>query len=95
VRNAIKRAVMNGGGAPAANPTSRRKPPNKPHSNTANEAKIEGQIIALLSAQAMKPAEIARATGAKVNTTSERLRRLRERGVIERRDDGWAAISSP
>jgi hypothetical protein len=43
----------------------------------------------------MGPADIARATESKVNTTNDRLARLREKGLVERGESGWRCLSTP
>jgi predicted Rossmann fold nucleotide-binding protein DprA/Smf involved in DNA uptake len=81
-------------GAPP-NPTGHRKGATaKPHPNKARAADAEAQIIALLQMKPMGPAAIAEATGAKAATVSERLRRMKDKGAVERSADGWRAVEA-
>jgi DNA-binding MarR family transcriptional regulator len=72
--------------------------PSHPNAILAQEA--EAKIIELIRATpGLKTTEIANEMDAKVNTTTQRLQRLRDRGVIERldgREGGWqtAAVSA-
>lgn len=93
-RRRIVAALTNGAGPPEAarpfSPAFRRGPDRK----AADEA--EQTIVRLL---ADKPgtgtAAIARATGAKVNTTKARLQRLRARGAVAGGGPrGWTATSA-
>ena len=55
----------------------------------------ELQIIELIKTTPGLKTEIAKETGSKVNTTTQRLARMRERGLITRGDggSGWAAAA--
>jgi predicted Rossmann fold nucleotide-binding protein DprA/Smf involved in DNA uptake len=94
LRDQIKLAVMNGG-EPAANPTSapRRGQPTSSHPNAKASKAVEAQILELLRTKPMKAAEIAAATSAKLVTTHDRLRRLRQRGLAAPVDGAWAATA--
>jgi hypothetical protein len=79
VRGEIKRAVLNGAGD---NPPFSPAPVRRPSGKAAAEA--ERSIVKLLREQpAMRTAELAKATGAPVVTTQDRLRRLKARGEVE------------
>ena len=105
VQGEIKLAVLNGGaGERPAHPTPAGRPggtgsqPSHPNAILAQEA--EAKIIEVIKATpGLKTTEIANEMDAKVNTTTQRLQRLRDRGVIERLDgkeSGWqtAAVSA-
>ena len=94
VRGEIARAVANGATGEAARPTQARSKPGGLHPNTLKAAEAEALIIERLKEQpGMGTAELARATDSKVNTTTERLKRMKAKGLIERdtASAGWAA----
>jgi hypothetical protein len=99
VRAKMKQILLNGAD-PEPRPTSAERsgakgPPSKAAVMAQAQAADE-QVIALLKEKpGTRTGEIARATGAKGTTTSNRLHRLLDKGLIERRDEGWAAISQP
>jgi hypothetical protein len=109
IRDAMKRLLLNGGAAPAPeaklkpNPTSAKRPGVKgsqrqarsSHPNALLAAEAEARIIALLrSTPGMRPSEIARQMAARPNTTVQRLERMRERGEVQRDDQGaYAALA--
>jgi hypothetical protein len=86
VRARLLKLLANGSG-----PSPR--PIRAGHKPGARDA--ETTIVELLRDQALGPAAIARATGAKAGTVNDRLRRLSERGLVERGEGGWRATSSP
>ena len=66
------------------------------HPNAILAQQAESQIIELIkTTPGLKTTEIAKETGSKVNTTTQRLARMRERGLITRGDggSGWAAAA--
>jgi predicted Rossmann fold nucleotide-binding protein DprA/Smf involved in DNA uptake len=93
VRRQMLSALSNGhGGGPDLPPrpmTARRRAiaPGE------RAAEAEAEIVEMLKLEALGPAEIARRTGAQTSTVGERLRRLKEKGAIERVDDGWRAMA--
>jgi hypothetical protein len=108
VRGEIKRVMLNGGGAPEPgvkakpNPTKPARPAggSKPtksarmHPNAKLAAEAEAKIIALLRmTPGMRPSEIAKQMAARPNTTVQRLERMRERGEVQRDDQGAYAAS--
>jgi predicted Rossmann fold nucleotide-binding protein DprA/Smf involved in DNA uptake len=107
VRNAIKRCVLNGvDPEPPPGPTSARSKPGqtakpmKPRPPGRDEvmaqAKLDDDaVIAALKNEPMRLVQLAEATGQKQTTLSNRLKRLAERGLIERSGGGWAAAPSP
>ena len=67
-----------------------------PHLNRARAAKAaeaEAKILELVRDRPMPTGEIAKATASKVNTTGERLKRLKAKGLVVRdsANGGWAA----
>jgi hypothetical protein len=100
VRAAMLKLLSNGHDAAAAEakpgPTQPgHKPGVPPQTNKQRletAARAETQIIELLKAQPMGPAELARMTGARRGTVDDRLRRLKAKGLVTRGEDGWAAI---
>ena len=98
-RDAMRRLLLNGAGAEPVRPTkpARSKPggvEKQKHPHAIAAAAAEGKIIEVLrSTPGMKTTEIARATDAKVNTTTQRLARMLDRGAIIRdgADGGWTA----
>jgi hypothetical protein len=100
VRNEIRRCVLDGVGEapvrppkPAGRSGGSKDPAGRQHPARAKAAEIEGRIVAALTDQpGLRTAQIARATEANVSSTSERLRRLREKGLVQGRgDSGWTA----
>jgi predicted Rossmann fold nucleotide-binding protein DprA/Smf involved in DNA uptake len=97
VRSGMLKLLANGAD-PAPHPTSRphkglKQSPSPEAMARAGEA--EAQIVEMLKTEPLGPAEIARRTQAKVGTVNDRLKRLAGRGLVERRDEGWTAISPP
>ena len=90
-RSAMRAALMNGWDK---NPTKAGSP-DPPNKGTDRERVLaqskaaDERVLALLRDKPMRPSEIAKATLGKLNTTRERLRRLRKRGVVEPAEDGW------
>ena len=72
-------------------PARPKKPGGHPNAAAAQEA--EAKIIELLRATpGMGTAALTRATGAKVNTTAERLKRMKAKGLaIGGAGGGWTA----
>jgi hypothetical protein len=100
VRRAMLSCLTNGAGEIPLRPRppARRRPGgSQQHPNAAAAAAAERKTIELLrSSPGLGTAAIAKATGAKVNTTSERLKRLQARGQVARADGGgWSAAASP
>ena len=100
VRGEIKLAVVNGAGDSPIRPTSAARPglkrsqPSQPnHLQVAKEA--ESQILEMLKTGPKRMAEISSEMQARQSTTSERLRRMREKGLIKRDGEGWAASAAP
>jgi predicted Rossmann fold nucleotide-binding protein DprA/Smf involved in DNA uptake len=95
-RGEIARAVLNGEG-PRENPTPAPRPGVKgsqsSHPNAAKAAEAEETILNLLKTRPMRMAEITAATESKQSTTSERLRRLRQRGLVVLAGGAWAATA--
>ena len=98
VRDAIRKLLLNGGdGDASVRPTpARSKPgvkgPRLKHPNAQLAAEAEQKIIDLLKTRPVRMAEIATEMGAKQTTTSERVRRLRERGlIVPVEGGGWTA----
>jgi hypothetical protein len=96
VRRAMLACLTNGAGDAAI--TARPIKPAKkaggsktshPHIKAAAEA--EARILELIREQPLKTSEIAKATGAKVNTVTERMKRLRDKGMATSGDSGWRA----
>ncbi len=91
VRGQIARAVANGAAGEAARPTQpARSSGGSQHPNALKAAEVEARILELLKARPMRMAEIAVETEAKQSTTSERLKRMRERGLVALADGAWA-----
>jgi DNA-binding NtrC family response regulator len=94
VRELIKRAVVNGAES-MENPTRAERPGAKgpSHPNAIAAAAAERKIIELLQqSPGMGTAAVARAMGARTNTTAERLKRLRAKGLtVGGGSGGWTA----
>jgi hypothetical protein len=98
-RDAMKRVLMNGGGESLpvrpSSPAARRAAGQR-HPKAIAAAKIDEKIIGLLKDRpGMKVGDLARATDSKTSTTSERLRRMRERGFVAPADGGGWSVSAP
>jgi hypothetical protein len=94
VRNQMRRLLANSVGAPvAAHPSSARRKAGKQHPNARKAERAEARIVALLKEKAMGPAEIVKTASSRPSTTNERLRRMKEKGLIERGEDGWSATA--
>jgi predicted Rossmann fold nucleotide-binding protein DprA/Smf involved in DNA uptake len=87
VRNAMRVALANGADPSPPHPTQRSL---RDRARAADE-----QVVALLREKPMRANEIVTAMSAKTSTVSERLRRLKQKGLIEPCDGGWTATSSP
>jgi predicted Rossmann fold nucleotide-binding protein DprA/Smf involved in DNA uptake len=61
----------------------------------ADSRTAEQEIVELLKEKPLGPAEISKLTETKLGTISDRLRRLKAQGLVERVDNGWVATSSP
>jgi hypothetical protein len=93
VRRAMLAALTNG--AAPANPTPRSG--SKPGSDRFREAaEAEDRIVTLLRNQpGLKTAEIAKETAGKLNTVTERLKRLRTKGMVTGGgSDGWSVATA-
>jgi hypothetical protein len=84
----------NGAGNARARPTRRAARPGTRWSTLANAATAEEKLVSLLKDKTMSQAEIARATGSPLSTTAHRLKRLKAKSLIDRREDGWRTIAS-
>jgi hypothetical protein len=98
-RRAMLACLTNGARETAKAPFSRPTRPalgGRRNANGIAARAAEAQIIERLRERPMGTAELARATGAKVVTTQDRLRRLRARGeVVGGGADGWRAAAAP
>ena len=101
-RDAMRRLLLNGAGdkpdipfaKPARSPGGKSKSElQSNHPNALKAADAEAKIIEVLrSTPGLRTTQIAKQTHCKVNTTTQRLQRMKDRGVIERLDDsGWTA----
>jgi hypothetical protein len=92
VRRGMLSALTNGAGAAVlVRPTRAGNQPGAKRTAVMEQAaQAERQIADLLREQPRRMAEIASSMGAPQNTTGERLRRMRERGLIERDGQGGA-----
>jgi predicted transcriptional regulator len=86
VRSEIKRCVMNGSGDEPPHPTQRSL---RDRARAADE-----QVVELLREKPMRASEIVAAMNAKTSTISERLRRLKQKGLIEPAESGWQATAA-
>jgi hypothetical protein len=105
-RSAMKRLLMNGGDDSDARPPTRppisggkpkrshAKPPGHAEMMSAAQA-AEQKVLDLVRGGMTRSSEIAAATSSRVSTCSERLRRLRQKGLVERVGEGWAAAGTP
>jgi hypothetical protein len=95
VRRAMLACLTNGAADTAPTPRPMPARPTKPggHPNAAAAQEAEAKIIELLRATpGIGTAALARATGAKVNTTAERLKRMKAKGLtVGGGADGWTA----
>jgi Bacterial regulatory protein, arsR family len=93
-RGEIAREVLNGGGGkPEVRPTLAERPGVKGsrHPNVLKATAAEEKILELLKGKPLRASEVALALDAKQSTTSERLRRLRRRGLAAPGSSGaWA-----
>jgi hypothetical protein len=92
-REAMKRLLLNGEGEDPRIPFTRPARVSGGVQRPAAEA--EGAIVELLKEQpSLGTSAIAKALGAKVVTTQDRLRRLKKRGAVQGGGgDGWTAAS--
>jgi|SRR5580704_1822706 predicted transcriptional regulator len=98
VRRAMLACLANGAGD-AHRPTSAGRPGAKkgsqPSHKTVMAAQAEERILELIREKPLRMTEIATEMGAKQNTTSERLRRLKAKGLVAPAEGGaWAASAS-
>jgi hypothetical protein len=96
VRRSMLTVLTNGGGEKPEIPFSkpvRASGGSQPsqHPNAAKAAEAEETIRTLLRERPMRMGEITAAMAAKQSTTSERLRRLRQRGQVTLDGGAWAA----
>jgi hypothetical protein len=95
VRNAMRQALANGSDLSPANPTWTAGKPSGSRAETLAAAQApDERVLALIIDRPMKAAEIARATGAKANTTGERMNRLKAKGAVQRDEAGAWSLSS-
>jgi hypothetical protein len=98
IRDGIKRAVLNGA-RPKENPQSPARKgglKSSPPAHIVAAAQAEAKILELLREQpGMGTAALARATESRVNTTGERLKRLKARHLITPAEGGGWAASAP
>jgi hypothetical protein len=98
VRRAMLACLANGAGEHPARPTQPARSSGGSHPNALKAQEVESQISEMVRTRPLRMAEIASVMGAKQSTTAERLRRMRERGLIERLDGkegGWTASAAP
>jgi hypothetical protein len=105
VRRAMAAALGNGADSHPPPPFERparpgARPGPKPgaaHPAKARAAKAEAQIVALLQEKpGCRTAQVAEATASKSSATIDRLRRLRDRGLVSGGGaEGWTATSGP
>jgi hypothetical protein len=98
VRRAMLGCLTNGAGDAAVTPRpiqTARASGGKQHPNAIAAQQAEAKIVELLrETPGLKSAQIAKETRAKVNTTIERLKRLKARGQVQGGgDDGWQAVA--
>lgn len=96
VREQIKHAVLNGGGgavvtARPIQPAKKAGGSKSSHPHVAAAAQAEAKILELIRDQPLRTAQIAKLTEAKVNTTIERLKRLRDKGMATSDGGEWRA----
>jgi hypothetical protein len=91
VRNQMRQALTNGGGSEAPPFKAASQPKNR----FADARAADEQVVELLRARPMRASEIVAAMNAKTSTISERLRRLKQKGLIEPCEGGWTATSPP
>jgi hypothetical protein len=97
VRSQMLTLLTNGAGHAPEGPS---RPPVRTGGKSREAAmaaakEAEQAIVELIKAQPLRTAEIARATGAKVNSTTERLKRLAAKNLVQRDDSGaWAATGT-
>jgi hypothetical protein len=97
-RSAMKAILMNGAGDEQPRPTqgSLRKAASQSQGRFVNARAADEQVLALLRTRPMRSVEIVKATSGKTSTVSERLRRLRQKGLVEPCEGGgWTATSQP
>jgi hypothetical protein len=99
VRGEIRRCVLDGVEEapvrPPIKPAGRKHPAGQEHPAAKKAAVVEAEIMALLRDKpGTGTAEVARATASKTSTTVERLRRLREKGMVTGGGgEGWTAVA--
>jgi predicted Rossmann fold nucleotide-binding protein DprA/Smf involved in DNA uptake len=76
----------------AERPSLKRALPNHPNAIAAKEA--QDRILEILRAGPRRMAELASETETRQSTTSERLRRLREKGLVVQANGAWQAVSA-
>ena len=81
------------GGKSQSQPLELQSQPNQ-HPNAIRGAEVETQILAMLKERPHRMAEISSTMKSRQSTTSERLRRMRAKGLVERRGEGWAIVAS-
>jgi hypothetical protein len=91
LREQIKLAVVNGAGEAAPVPFVAARSRPGAHPNALKAAEPEGRILELLKQGPMRASAIAAALEARQSTTSERLRRLRQRGLVALAGGAWAS----
>ena len=77
---------------PQPQPQSQESQPKPNHLEMAKEA--EARILGLLKVRPLRMAEIAAEMSVRQSTTSERLRRLREKGLVTQANGAWEAVSA-
>ena len=106
-RAAMKRLLLNGAGDHPVRPPPAGRPgrtgsqpqpqpqPQEPQPNHLELAKqAESQTLAMLKERPHRMAEISSEMKARQSTTSERLRRLREKGLVTQANGAWEAVSA-
>jgi hypothetical protein len=96
-RDAMKRLLLKGAGEPPKAPfVSARSKPGASHPAAIAAGNAEREIMELLKVRPMGATAIAKAMDSKVNTTAQRLARMRERGLVApAHGGGWEATAAP
>jgi hypothetical protein len=98
IRNAMRKLLANGPGETPSRPTRPRGAPwgAKRAAILAHSAAEDTRVVELLKATPLRQSAIAATIGAKPSTMQQRLRRLAEKGLVARNEDGlWSATSTP
>jgi predicted Rossmann fold nucleotide-binding protein DprA/Smf involved in DNA uptake len=98
-RDAMKRLLLNGGDDKPSAPFVKAGRPGRTgsqsqHPNAILAQQAESRILELLKTGPKRMAELASETETRQSTTSERLRRLREKGLVVQANGAWQAVSA-